>query len=424
MAGLVLQFATPPNPAVKPTVKRTHARFSRSRNTPLQASQASGPLLEEPMHPHGFLAAAVDAFANHYPLALSPDHFWILVLQGLAEHMQLHAEALRARVVPFEGKKVIEIRRDGFSRHGPNDWAGTIPDFITGLIQHTQPGVIHALMPTFSTTTPIMEVAASITVMDICQHFFEYRMQTLCGFPTIRLLGTHADWIALQQRAQAIIAQLCLPEFAAEWGTAVDSVLSRCSDAWLHPTTPDEGFWGSMIKQGSTKGSGACTYFNGWVNVFFPILPKISREARPNPSCVPFTTILPIYVRDVRTGSIQEHAQTYILKESEELYLKPLRNGPNVLDFPLGLAVAPVTWQYFTENISLLYKSGFVGVTQDPITKELQPEVGWLITEKASVRVGGTVDEDDLAAVRDAMIAADADEDDAAVLFALSNWNH
>ena len=192
----MLHFATPPNPTVKPI----HARISRSY-TPLQASQASGPLLEKPLHPHGFLAAAVDAFANHYPLVLSPDHFWIMVLQGLAEHMQLHAEALRARVVPFEGKKVIEIRRDEFSRHGPNDWAGTIPDFITALIQHTQPGVIHALMPTFSTTTPTMQVAASIT--DICQHFFEYRVLTLCGFPTIRLLGTHADWIALQQRAQA-----------------------------------------------------------------------------------------------------------------------------------------------------------------------------------------------------------------------------
>ena len=31
-------------------------------------------------HENGFIAAATMAFAKHYPLAVKPQHFWLLIL--------------------------------------------------------------------------------------------------------------------------------------------------------------------------------------------------------------------------------------------------------------------------------------------------------------------------------------------------------
>lgn len=31
-------------------------------------------------HKNGFIAAATEAFANHYPLSLRPQHFWLMIL--------------------------------------------------------------------------------------------------------------------------------------------------------------------------------------------------------------------------------------------------------------------------------------------------------------------------------------------------------
>jgi hypothetical protein len=34
----------------------------------------------------------------------------------------------------------------------------------------------------------------------------------------------------------------------------------------------DEQFWNSFCKRGGTVGSGEETWFNGWMNIFFPFL--------------------------------------------------------------------------------------------------------------------------------------------------------
>jgi hypothetical protein len=34
----------------------------------------------------------------------------------------------------------------------------------------------------------------------------------------------------------------------------------------------DEQFWNSFVKRGGRKGSGAKTWFNGWINILFPFI--------------------------------------------------------------------------------------------------------------------------------------------------------
>src|SRR4051812_32852881 len=49
------------------------------------------------VHYHALLAAVYTAFNEHRPLVLSPDIIWITILQGVAQHMTIHAERLRPR---------------------------------------------------------------------------------------------------------------------------------------------------------------------------------------------------------------------------------------------------------------------------------------------------------------------------------------
>jgi hypothetical protein len=53
--------------------------------------------------------------------------------------------------------------------------------------------------------------------MDMLQHFFEYKMMSRCGFPSITLEGTSQDWHALRAKSEALIQAKCLPELQRRW---------------------------------------------------------------------------------------------------------------------------------------------------------------------------------------------------------------
>ena len=58
---------------------------------------------------HPLLAAVGMAFAQHRPLVLSPDAVWLTIAQGVAQHVRLHAEALRSRLVRHTGRERLTI---------------------------------------------------------------------------------------------------------------------------------------------------------------------------------------------------------------------------------------------------------------------------------------------------------------------------
>eukprot|EP01052_Picozoa_sp_SAG31_P036155 SAG31_NODE_4471_length_3205_cov_2.753059_1_plen_307_part_00 len=73
-------------------------------------SCSAGEVMLAQGHEHGFIAAVTAAFKDHYPLALRPQHFWLMVAQGVATHVDLNAEAVRASWVRHEGKKTLAVR--------------------------------------------------------------------------------------------------------------------------------------------------------------------------------------------------------------------------------------------------------------------------------------------------------------------------
>lgn len=222
-------------------------------------------------HNNGFLNAAVTAFAHHHPISLSPDHFWLLVLQAVSQHVNGNAEALRSKFVNHEGKRTLRVRRDNFVPGSPyNDWAGVVREFAQQMDESVVPGVAERLRGNFSTTGLNEEIAAKVTVMEMCKSFFDFHMQTMCGIPRVTLEGSQEDWLSLRNKSQELVRAQCLPNFARWWLPILTPVLEKIAASAGGDV--DVTFWRSFVKRGGKKGSGGYTFISGWINCFFPIL--------------------------------------------------------------------------------------------------------------------------------------------------------
>src|SRR4051812_5316261 len=119
-----------------------------------------------PCRYHPFVHAVHLAFDGHRRLAVSPDHAWLLVCQGLAHHVNANAEALRRRFVSFGGKQKITVRREHFVKGAmENPWEDVFPEFVEKLRAYLG-GTADLLAPRFSTTGMLETAACQITLMD------------------------------------------------------------------------------------------------------------------------------------------------------------------------------------------------------------------------------------------------------------------
>src|ERR1700728_559348 len=93
----------------------------RLQGRPVEAMGATTPFL--PSAGHGLLHAVHLAYADHRPLALSPDAIWLALAQGFAMHVHANAERLRGKFVRHEGQALLRVRRDDFVKGSPhNPW--------------------------------------------------------------------------------------------------------------------------------------------------------------------------------------------------------------------------------------------------------------------------------------------------------------
>ena len=56
------------------------------------------------------LAAVFTAFSQHRPLTLTPDAVWLTIAQGVAQHMTIHGERLRSRLLTCLSRMVTKSR--------------------------------------------------------------------------------------------------------------------------------------------------------------------------------------------------------------------------------------------------------------------------------------------------------------------------
>lgn len=314
---------------------------------------------------HGFVSMVLTGWAEHYPISIKPDDIWLLVLQGVSKHVSLHATELQSNFVDYEGSRHIRVFVDSIV-----NWPCLIEDFHQEIQKLLRPETYSAFSTPFSTTTTLDRQLANFALMDVCSNFMTYEMKTRCGFPSITIRGTLDDWQKVLTKSEALIKQCCLPEFADNWTSALIPVLERFVAAKIDQDWggwEGELFWNSFLKRGATSGSGARTFYNGWIHVFFPYLSD-DPKGKPvlNRFCQP-------YSQDADYA--QYHGQSWLGMFGDQ----PPFDGTTL--FPSGISKVPIKWDHLGKIFLLAAESGFYGVKQDPKSKTLECFNAWVVVD-------------------------------------------
>jgi hypothetical protein len=283
---------------------------------------------------------------------------WLLICQGVAHHVNVHADSLRSRFVWHQGKARIEVRRDDFIKGSPeNPWGEVISEFSLRVREHI--GQVHELfVPRFSTTTATERIAAEVVLLDAMQSYFAYVFASRCGIPAITLEGTVEDWQELADRTQAFV------QFDLEWWlTPLQAILQEFVAAARGVVRRD--FWESVYKFKSFSGGSAVT---GWIAAFFPYFKDKQGKAT-----------------EINPWLAEGGAKLKRLLSGEWDQGRLDRGCPSPSAFPSGLSQAPFVWNYRGQRFDMEFLGGFVGVAQDAATLALRPEIGWAIRQGGAV---------------------------------------
>ncbi|HEY4003099.1 MAG TPA: DUF4419 domain-containing protein [Candidatus Xenobia bacterium] len=291
------------------------------------------PLLEGEAY-HALFAAAETAFSRHLTLVLTPDMLWITILQGLAQHVQANAEALRSRLVAHQGKVTIQVRRDDLVKGSfENPWEEVFPVFVEQMQRYLAPGANEKLSARFSSTGPVESAAAQVALMDCLQAYFAYDMTTWCGIPFVTLEGTVDDWRLLASKAHG------LADFMPAFSQQLAPILPKFVEA--AGGTLDAAFWRSMFKVNDASGG---PYMTGWLTAFVPYLGQ---------------------------GRKNEHDWT-----RDDPF-----SGLTTSSLPASISQVPFQWHSLGTDYEMYLVSGIVGIEQDPNTLAVRPKVGWAVRD-------------------------------------------
>ena len=364
-------------------------------NQPLESWSQSAPELVEvgsdarSIHP--FLMAMNTAYDRHYPIVLSPDMIWLLILGGLASHVNANPEKLRDKFVAHQGKLLLNIDRDEFVRGNPNnDWEGAFAEFSEKIRTHTGPETHDLIVCGFSTTGAVERAAMEVALMDTLQSYFTYAVTTACGFPAITLEGTVEDWQLLRAKAEDLV-QYDLDWWIPHLLPVLDQFIVASEGA------PDKKFWCDFYKR-QNPGSGA-PRIHGHVNALFPYF------GRKRPSRKSLLADYDLYLRDGPFKQMLEDQLAKMRSRFEEAldagssgldkdtlkrnpYLGKAKLGPyegfTTADISTTMNSAPFIWQYHETPLQMQFLAGFVGSTQNPESLAIRPTIGWAVREGIS----------------------------------------
>ena len=295
----------------------------------------------------GFLTA----YDKHYSLVLSPDMIWLLISQGIATHINEHAEELRDRLVGFDGQKTLNIKfeGEGLLKH-PEYWDWIVPAFSDSIDNNMKSEFSDLMVCNFSTTGAVERITSQITMMESVKKYFKYELQESgCGIPDITLLGTTDDWTEIRSR----INRLDYLDLGW-WREKLEPVLDEFVKA--SEGKVNRKFWLDMVDQYSPQkrvpamcGSNGIipAKYNGWFTVFFPFCKDSDDKIFRTPELVTHNTDVCPEIKKVDVRYTWQDPIT-LIEERHELEL----------------------W------------AGFIGMEMDWETRTLKPAMSWMVREK------------------------------------------
>lgn len=328
-----------------------------------------------------FIKMCFVGFSAHRPITLTPDLLWHYIRNAVAVHVNKNSEELRKVFVNHEGKMTLTVRRDDFVVGQDNDWPGVFQEFRQLVEENLNESAKPVISERFSTTTKTIHDISCISLMDVVQSYFSYKLYTLCGIPSVTLLGELNDWMKLKEAAENLLNMFQdMPNGTnlEWWRNGLVSVLEKLIQCYQNPGDHSLEDWMARIfKYNREFGSGAVNYITGWVNVFFPYI-----GAERNPFA--HISSYPKLERHVETHNYEPNDTPALWKDEYiDNHFKKLEAG----DFPLGLSQAPFTWEYYDQAMKMDLVGGPCCVTEQVLDEgsaapigSLHVNHGWAVT--------------------------------------------
>jgi hypothetical protein len=307
-------------------------------------------VLSETKIRHPFMAAAHLAFADHRPLALSPDMIWLLINQAAAAEVLRNPEKYRSVFASHaEGKRTLTVNRDDFVAGSPqNDWPSVFAEFEATVVKLAPDPLAASFSHTFTTSMPRELAARRVTLLNATSAFYQFYVRTMCGIPEIELHGSVDDWRWIRQHAE---------DFRKVGMRRRIDALIPVLDQFVAAADgkADAAFWRSFYKFSSESGS---SYVSGWINLFF------------------------LCDGDKALDQVLGKGFDWANAPLHELALGainlPLANMLGAY-IPSGVITQEFVWKYFGETRPMVLRAGFFGISQDPRTLTLKPEIAWQV---------------------------------------------
>jgi hypothetical protein len=337
--------------------ERLKASVEKLLATPVEACDSYATAVVKQPGFHSLVAAADLAYQGHFALVLSPDAIWLTIAQGFARHIANNAEDLRSRIVPHEGKVNLTVRRDDFVRGSPeNPWPEVWPAFCDQIREYIGDEAHALVVCDFSTTGPTERAASEVVLMDAVQSWFEYTFLTLCGIPSVTLLGTPEDWEKIRERVGR------LGRYDLSWWTdQVEPIIDEFVKAAKGSPTPS--FWKQLYKEEDESGG---PYVSGWLVRLLPYLKHRDYVCKvPN---------------DYRTGRFtpwRTDLRNFMLKRPLEV--RESMYGLKHDQLPSSVSSVPFVWDHRGETLDYQFLAGVIAVTQNPSTRAIRPRIAWAV---------------------------------------------
>ena len=294
-----------------------------------------------------FVSGLYEAYGLHCPVKFSPDDFWFLIIQDFNNYVNFNAEKLRSKLVSHEGKKKLEAEIKGKStieeltgedfKEAINQLVGKIPEFVKDM------SLVEKLTPAFSTSTQDNLYVKKLNVMSTLKEYFDYRMNLYgCGFPSITLTGTVADWEKIVTNLDELIKIDPLLE-------DVRPIMKKILDT--KKGNVDKDFWRTMLKKKPILTPQYCSaaylgdenedYISGWILKFFNYYDWEQQKVKE------------VSVKEIHRLPGQNIQIPFLLKDS------------------------------FGKEYNMKFVGGIMGMKQDQKTREISTAFGWYVFEQS-----------------------------------------
>ena len=296
---------------------------------------------------HPVLFGFYKAWVNHCPITISPNMIWQLILNVFIKYIDLNSEELRTKFVNFEGQKKLEvfqfIKDEITLIPTKEEWESIIDKLIIKIGENTGECILDDFILNFSTNDRNLLFVQKVSLMSMFKKYFIYKahLDIICGYPYINLEGKIEDWELIKIK---------LNEFKKygmkNWINEIDRIISKIINTKKGEI--DLSFWKNIIFEHFEESSGLCgepppghIILSGWLSKFFPF--KNNGEE----------------IWRVKIDSLSED------NPLSEFSITPLE-----VKFPNG------------KEKKLKILSGIIGVSQDPDTLCVKPELGFFLLDE------------------------------------------